>query len=211
MSNITEIDIEAGITEDISGSNEQSKYIEPVSDIIEKTKISSDSSTINEPRIADEHTIFKKSNFVSNNVVISFCALAIMHIPVGYPYYCFTSIFVFEITFRTFYLIIWFNNKRICLESFVDRIATFIGGLEYLALTSFNRMPPSWSMSRALSCILGHIIIGILLDAIFLAQIYSGSKESNDSFANSHALQQRTKLFNWNTVSAKALTSGLWG
>ena len=78
MSNITEIDIEAGITEDISGSNEQSKYIEPVSDIIEKTKISSDSSTINEPRIADEHTIFKKSNFVSNNVVISFCALAIM-------------------------------------------------------------------------------------------------------------------------------------
>ncbi|CAG8597390.1 6511_t:CDS:2, partial [Paraglomus occultum] len=192
MSNMTDIDIEAGISEDILTvfePNEQSKYIKPVgSDIIEKevkVEHSLDSSSTNEVRMTDEqletqfnYTLFKKSISISNKAALNTTHL--QHITVGYPYYCFTSIFVFELTFRTFYLLIWFNNKRICLESFVDRLVTFIGGLEYLALISFNRMSPSWSMSRALSCILGHIIIGILLDAIFLAQIYSGSKESND-------------------------------
>jgi len=93
---MTEIDIETGISEDIStifDLNEQSKYIEPViSDIIEKEVKPLDPSTIKELPTDEQlntqpnYAFFKKSISVPNYIVVSFrlfCAFAVM-INAGY-------------------------------------------------------------------------------------------------------------------------------
>ncbi|CAG8482603.1 5487_t:CDS:2 [Paraglomus occultum] len=107
------------------------------------------------------------------------------HIPYDDPYYGFTALFTFEMVFRTPALFIWFEKRHLYFKLFVDRLASFLGGVEYYFAFVY---PKDYNTCRYVTILFLfwngiHNFAAMIVEVTLFINIYHASKETDDSFA----------------------------